>query len=248
MRNPLRLNAKVALLVLFPLVNTPAVAQQLCTKDVAMATQGAWKQDGDTLGRIEPIEAAANVRIGQMSRLLRAAYAEPRGVSPTWYRRMRDRPLVTNGPTPYELDAAFFDYLCNMNRRPAALELGGETDIWFYVYANQFSWFFDAIEQELWTVDERPVYLLTKRVGRFQGYQLYEGIHNGRANTGVTHSHAPTGVRIFFWVRDVNALYEEVVSRGVAIEVPIETRPYRVRDFSIRDPNGVEVVLGQDWD
>ena len=60
--------------------------------------------------------------------------------------------------------------------------------------------------------------------------------------------HAPTGVRIFFWVKDVNTLYEEVVRRGAAIAVPIETRPYRVRDFSIRDPNGVVVVLGQDWD
>ena len=60
--------------------------------------------------------------------------------------------------------------------------------------------------------------------------------------------HAPTGVRIFFWVKDVNALYDEVIERGAAIAVPIETRPYRIRDFSIRDPNGVEVVFGQDWD
>jgi predicted enzyme related to lactoylglutathione lyase len=60
--------------------------------------------------------------------------------------------------------------------------------------------------------------------------------------------HAPTGVRLFFWVRDVNALYEEVKGRGAAIEVPIGTRPYRIRDFSIRDPNGVMLVLGQDWD
>jgi predicted enzyme related to lactoylglutathione lyase len=60
--------------------------------------------------------------------------------------------------------------------------------------------------------------------------------------------HAPTGVRIFFWVKDVNALYDEVVSRGAHIVIPIGTRPYRVRDFSIRDPNGVEVVFGQDWD
>jgi len=59
---------------------------------------------------------------------------------------------------------------------------------------------------------------------------------------------APTGVRLFFWVKDVNALYEDVIRRGVAIDVPIETRPYHVRDFSIRDPNGVVVVLGQDWD
>jgi hypothetical protein len=46
----------------------------------------------------------------------------------------------------------------------------------------------------------------------------------------------------------VNTLYEEVIQRGAAITVPIGTRPYRVRDFAIRDPNGVMVVCGQDWD
>jgi uncharacterized glyoxalase superfamily protein PhnB len=59
---------------------------------------------------------------------------------------------------------------------------------------------------------------------------------------------APTGVRVFFWVKDVDALYREVMARGVAIDVPIATRPYGVRDFAIRDPNGVMLVLGQDWD
>jgi predicted enzyme related to lactoylglutathione lyase len=59
---------------------------------------------------------------------------------------------------------------------------------------------------------------------------------------------APTGVRIFFWVKDVNALYADVISRGATVAVPIQTRPYRVRDFSISDPNGVMVVFGQDWD
>jgi predicted enzyme related to lactoylglutathione lyase len=58
----------------------------------------------------------------------------------------------------------------------------------------------------------------------------------------------PTGVRVFLWVKDVNALYDQVITRGAAIATPIGTRPYRVRDFSIRDPNGVEVVCGQDWD
>jgi predicted enzyme related to lactoylglutathione lyase len=58
----------------------------------------------------------------------------------------------------------------------------------------------------------------------------------------------PTGVRIFFWVKDVNTLYEEIVRRGAAVAVPIGTRPYGVRDFAIRDPNGVMVVCGQDWD
>jgi uncharacterized glyoxalase superfamily protein PhnB len=55
-------------------------------------------------------------------------------------------------------------------------------------------------------------------------------------------------VRIFFWVKDVDRLYEEVVQRGAAIAVPIATRPYGVRDFAVGDPNGVMVVCGQDWD
>jgi predicted enzyme related to lactoylglutathione lyase len=59
---------------------------------------------------------------------------------------------------------------------------------------------------------------------------------------------APRGVRVFFWVRDVDALYEDVIRQGGAIDVPIETRPYGIRDFSIRDPNGIVLVLGQDWD
>ena len=57
----------------------------------------------------------------------------------------------------------------------------------------------------------------------------------------------PRGVRIFFWVKDVDALYAEVTQRGAEIAVPIETRWYRIRDFSIRDPNGVLLVFGQDW-
>ena len=59
---------------------------------------------------------------------------------------------------------------------------------------------------------------------------------------------APTGVRLFFWVKDVNALHEEIVGRGADIAVAPGTRPYGIRDFSIRDPNGVMVVFGQDWD
>lgn len=61
-------------------------------------------------------------------------------------------------------------------------------------------------------------------------------------------THAPDGVRIFFWVRDVDALYRQVIERGAVIETPVETRSYGVRDFSIRDPNGVMVIIGQDWD
>jgi catechol 2,3-dioxygenase-like lactoylglutathione lyase family enzyme len=59
---------------------------------------------------------------------------------------------------------------------------------------------------------------------------------------------APTGVRIFFWVKHVDALYEDVRRRGAEIAIPLETRPYKIRDFSLHDPNGVLLVFGQDWD
>lgn len=58
--------------------------------------------------------------------------------------------------------------------------------------------------------------------------------------------HAPTGVRVFFWVKDINLLYKEILQRGATVAVPIGTRPYGIRDFSIRDPNGIELVFGQD--
>jgi predicted enzyme related to lactoylglutathione lyase len=67
-------------------------------------------------------------------------------------------------------------------------------------------------------------------------------VHLARGET------APSGVRIFFWVKDVNALYEDVLRRGATIAVPIGTRDYGLRDFAIRDPNGVMIVLAQDWD
>ena len=59
---------------------------------------------------------------------------------------------------------------------------------------------------------------------------------------------APGGVRIFFWVRDADAVHAEVCARGAEVVEPIGTRPHRIRDFSIRDPNGVILVFGQDVD
>lgn len=55
---------------------------------------------------------------------------------------------------------------------------------------------------------------------------------------------APTGVRIFFRVKDVNALYAEVIDRGATIAAPIETRSYGIRDLSISDLLCALIVLG----
>ena len=59
---------------------------------------------------------------------------------------------------------------------------------------------------------------------------------------------APVGVRVFFWVKDVDRVYGEVTAKGARITVPIGTRPYRIRDSCVEDPNGVTLVFGQDWE
>jgi catechol 2,3-dioxygenase-like lactoylglutathione lyase family enzyme len=57
---------------------------------------------------------------------------------------------------------------------------------------------------------------------------------------------APTGVHLFQWVRDVDAYHDEVVARGAEVTVELADRPYEIRDFTVRDPNGIDVVFGQD--
>ena len=57
---------------------------------------------------------------------------------------------------------------------------------------------------------------------------------------------APTGVHVFLWVRDVDECHRGMAERGAEIVVPISDRPYAMRDFTIRDTNGVDLVFGQD--
>ena len=56
----------------------------------------------------------------------------------------------------------------------------------------------------------------------------------------------PTGVHVFLWVRDVDECHRQMAERGAEIVVPIGDRPYSMRDFAIRDPNGIDLIFGQD--
>ena len=56
----------------------------------------------------------------------------------------------------------------------------------------------------------------------------------------------PNGVHLFVWVRDVDAYYKEIVQRGVKAEMEPTTQPYGIREFKIKDVNGVAIVFGQD--
>jgi predicted enzyme related to lactoylglutathione lyase len=57
---------------------------------------------------------------------------------------------------------------------------------------------------------------------------------------------SPVGVHLFQWVKDVDAYYREIVDRGANIARAPADQPYGIREFGLRDVNGVGIVFGQD--
>lgn len=58
----------------------------------------------------------------------------------------------------------------------------------------------------------------------------------------------PRGVHLFQWVKDVDAYHAEVVGRGAEVAMSPRDQPYGIREFGVRDINGVGIVFGQDTD
>jgi predicted enzyme related to lactoylglutathione lyase len=57
---------------------------------------------------------------------------------------------------------------------------------------------------------------------------------------------SPRGVHLFQWVKDVDGYHREIVDRGAEVAEPPTDQPYGIREFGLRDVNGVRVVFGQD--
>ncbi len=58
----------------------------------------------------------------------------------------------------------------------------------------------------------------------------------------------PKGVHLFQWVKDVDAYFKEVVGRGARVDAGPTNQLYGIREFGVRDINGVRIVFGQDID
>ena len=54
------------------------------------------------------------------------------------------------------------------------------------------------------------------------------------------------GVHLFQWVKNVDAYYREIVDRGAKVAAEQADQPYGLREFAVRDINGVRIVFGQD--
>ena len=71
----------------------------------------------------------------------------------------------------------------------------------------------------------------------------------GRDNSGihfVRDQGPPRGVHMFQWVNDVDSYYDEIIGRGATVAAAPADQPYGIREFGLRDINGVEIVFGQD--
>lgn len=50
---------------------------------------------------------------------------------------------------------------------------------------------------------------------------------------------------IYFWVDDVEAIYDEFQESGATIDYTLYLTPYGVKEFGINDPDGYDVAFGQ---
>ncbi len=79
------------------------------------------------------------------------------------------------------------------------------------------------------TADDPPVYAVLRRDG--------VSLHLARAERA--------GGGFYLSVRGVDALYEQLRRAGVTIGRPIEDAPYGMRDFTIQDPAGNGIQIGE---
>jgi uncharacterized glyoxalase superfamily protein PhnB len=50
---------------------------------------------------------------------------------------------------------------------------------------------------------------------------------------------------VYFWVDDVDALFNELKGRGAKIDYELSNKPYQVREFGIQDLDGYDIAFGQ---
>lgn len=57
---------------------------------------------------------------------------------------------------------------------------------------------------------------------------------------------SPAGAsHIYLRVSEIDTCYQGIVNAGARIVVPLQDRPYGMRDFRIADPSGNELSIGQ---
>ena len=52
----------------------------------------------------------------------------------------------------------------------------------------------------------------------------------------------------YFWVDDVELIFQELKQRGATIDYELCNQPYGVREFGVQDLDGYDIAFGQDLD
>lgn len=50
---------------------------------------------------------------------------------------------------------------------------------------------------------------------------------------------------VYFWVDDVEEIYNEFVKNGATIDYELCIQPYGVKEFGINDPDGYDIAFGE---
>ena len=53
---------------------------------------------------------------------------------------------------------------------------------------------------------------------------------------------------VYFWVDNVEAIYEELKDRGATIDYELCIQPYGVKEFGVQDLDCYDIAFGQDMD
>jgi catechol 2,3-dioxygenase-like lactoylglutathione lyase family enzyme len=51
---------------------------------------------------------------------------------------------------------------------------------------------------------------------------------------------------VFFWVRELDALFAELSQKGATVVYPPTVRPYQMKEFALRDPLGYVLGFGEE--
>ena len=90
---------------------------------------------------------------------------------------------------------------------------------------------------------EPPQFVIVHRDGAFIMLKSISSPGHARPNNRVNPDACWDA---YIWVKDADALYEELRSRGVKISREIEDEPYGCRDFDVEDNSGYILCFGQD--
>lgn len=52
---------------------------------------------------------------------------------------------------------------------------------------------------------------------------------------------------VFLWVQDIDSVYEQHRSSDAEIVEDLSTRPWGLRQYVVRDPNGYNLKIAEQW-